>query len=166
MTTATKEKKTEATEQFSIHTLVPKHGARKARKRLGTGSGSGHGQTSTRGQKGQRGRAGDGKQTGFEGGQTPLFRRVPKRGFTNGPFRVRYQVVDLADLARVFGNAKEVGVDALKLHRLVKGSKPVKVLGDGELKHPLKVQAHAFSESAKKKIEKAGGTAEVVAAPK
>ena len=154
---------TETKSSINLHTLAPKYGARRARKRLGTGSGSGHGQTSTRGQKGQRGRSGDGKQTGFEGGQTPLLRRVPKRGFTNGKFKVRFQVVHLEDLARVFGNQKEVGVDAFRLHRLIKGPQPVKILGDGDLKHPLKVQAHAFSEGAKKKIEKAGGSAEIIA---
>jgi large subunit ribosomal protein L15 len=132
---------------------------------LGDGSGSGHGQTATRGQKGQRARSGDGKLVGFEGGQTPLLRRVPKRGFRNTAFRVEYQVVSVADVDRVFGNHKEVKIESLKVHGLVRGKSPrIKVLGDGELKHPLKIQAHAFSKSAKEKIEKAGGIAEVVPA--
>lgn len=151
---------------ITLHSLRPKPGSRHVSKRLGIGSGSGHGQTSTRGQKGQRSRSGDGKQVGFEGGQTPLLRRVPKRGFGNGAFRVRYQVVHLSDLERVFGNQKEVNVDSLRLHRLVKGKAPVKVLGDGELRHPLQVSAHAFSESAKKKIVGAGGNVEVVKSSK
>lgn len=148
----------------ALKTLRPFSGARRRRKRLGTGSGSGHGQTSTRGQKGQRSRSGDGKLVGFEGGQTPLLRRLPKRGFGNAAFRTRYQVVHLKDLARVFANQMEVGLEALKMHRLAKGPAPVKVLGDGEIQHPLQVRAHAFSKSAKEKILKAGGTAEVVPA--
>ena len=153
------------TQTVQLHQLYPTPGSRKKRKRLGDGQGSGHGQTSTKGQKGQRARSGDGKLVGFEGGQTPLFRRVPKRGFGNGAFRVEYQVVSLTELERVFGNQKEVKLAAMKMHGLVHGKRSrIKVLGDGELKHPLKIQAHAFSKSAKEKIEKAGGTAEVVAA--
>ena len=138
-------------------------GARKRRTRIGLGEGSGHGQTATRGQKGQRSRSGDGKLVGFEGGQTPLLRRIPKRGFTNGAFKVVYQVVSLESIERVFKNQKDVTLDALKIHGLISGRSPVKVLGDGELKRALTVAAHAFSTSAKEKIEKAGGKAEVVA---
>jgi large subunit ribosomal protein L15 len=143
--------------------LQHKPGARKRRTRIGLGEGSGHGQTATRGQKGQRSRSGDGKQVGFEGGQTPLLRRIPKRGFTNGAFKVVYQVVSLESIERVFKNQKDVTLDALKIHGLISGRALVKVLGDGELKRPLTVAAHAFSTSAKEKIEKAGGKAEVVA---
>lgn len=145
-----------------LHELTPAPGARRPRKRLGCGSGSGHGQTSTRGQKGQRGRAGDGKLVGFEGGQTPLIRRIPKRGFSNGAFRVAFQVVHLGDLARMFQNQREIRLEALKLHGLARGNAPIKVLGDGELGHAIQVQAHAFSKSALEKIKKAGGSAEVV----
>ena len=146
-----------------LSSLQMKPGARKRRTRIGLGEGSGHGQTATRGQKGQRSRSGDGKLIGFEGGQTPLLRRIPKRGFTNGAFRVVYQVVSIESIDRVFKNQKEVNLDALKIHGLISGRAPVKVLGDGELKRPLTVAAHAFSASAKEKIEKAGGKAEVVA---
>ena len=149
---------------FNLHSLKPTPGARKKHVRLGIGEGSGHGQTATRGQKGQRSRSGDGKLVGFEGGQTPLLRRIPKRGFTNGAFKVVYQVVSLESLERVFKNKNEIGVDDLRIHRLVKGKKPVKILGDGALTRALKVAAHAFSQSAKDKIEKAGGKVEVVKA--
>ena len=128
------------------------------------GEGSGTGQTATRGQKGQRSRSGDGKLVGFEGGQTPLIRRIPKRGFTNGAFKVTYQVVSLESLERVFKNKNEIGIEDLRIHGLVKGRKLVKILGDGDLKRKLSVSAHAFSASAKAKLEKAGGKAEVVKA--
>jgi large subunit ribosomal protein L15 len=149
---------------FNLHSLEAHPGSRRRPLRLGMGEGSGTGQTATRGQKGQRSRSGDGKLVGFEGGQTPLLRRIPKRGFTNGAFKVTYQVVSLESLETVFKNKTEIGLDDLRVHRLVKGRKLVKILGDGELKRKLKVAAHAFSQSAKSKIEKAGGTAEVVKA--
>ncbi len=149
-------------EIVSLSSLRRTPGSRHRRKRLGCGEGSGHGQTSTRGQKGQRARSGDGKLVGFEGGQTPLLRRIPKRGFTNGAFREVNQVVHLADLERVFKNQNEVSLEALALHGLTRGRGPVKVLGDGDLKRPLKIQAHAFSKAALEKIQKAGGKAEVV----
>lgn len=146
----------------ALNTLRPYKGARKKSKRLGTGEGSGHGQTSTRGQKGQRARSGDGKQVGFEGGQNPLFRRLPKVGFTN-VHRVEYQVVNLSDLARAFGASKvPATLAALREKGLVKGALPVKVLGEGDLKGALNVEAQAFSASAKAKIEKAGGKATIV----
>ncbi len=149
---------------ISLATLAPAPGSRRRSQRLGLGEGSGHGQTSTRGQKGQRSRSGDGKLVGFEGGQTPLLRRVPKRGFSNAAFRVRYQVVSLADIERVFKNQKEVTLERLKIHGLARGSRAVKVLGGGALTLPYEIRAHAFSQSARKKIAAAGGKAEVVAA--
>lgn len=155
---------TPAKTSFNLHSLEAHPGSRRRPLRLGMGEGSGTGQTATRGQKGQRSRSGDGKLVGFEGGQTPLLRRIPKRGFTNGAFKVVYQVVSLETLESVFKNKNDIGLDDLRVHRLVKGRKPVKILGDGELKRKLKVSAHAFSQSAKTKIEKAGGTAEVVKA--
>ena len=141
---------------------IPTPGSRRRPIRLGMGEGSGTGQTATRGQKGQRSRSGDGKLVGFEGGQTPLIRRIPKRGFTNGKFKIVYQVIDLETLDRVFKNKAEIGIDDLRIHGLIKGRKPVKILGDGELKRAIKVSADAFSTSAKAKIEKAGGKAEAV----
>lgn len=147
---------------IDLSQLKPAPGARRRPLRLGLGEGSGAGQTATRGQKGQRSRSGDGKLPGFEGGQTPLLRRVPKRGFTNGPFRVVYQIVSLADIERVFNNQTEVSVEALKLHGLIGGRGPVKVLGGGSLSRPYKIRAHAFSASAAEKIRKAGGSVETI----
>lgn len=150
--------------KIHIGSLAPAHGARKRSKRIGCGQGSGHGKTSTRGHKGQRARSGDGKKIGFEGGQTPLLRRIPKRGFRNTAFRTEYQTVSIEALLRAFKNQNEVNLEALRRHGLARGPLPVKILGDGEIKKALTVQAHAFSESAKQKIEKAGGKAEVVKA--
>ena len=149
---------------ITLSNLEPTPGSRRRPIRLGMGEGSGTGQTATRGQKGQRSRSGDGKLVGFEGGQTPLIRRIPKRGFTNGKFKVVYQVVDLASLDRVFKNKSEVSIEDLRIHGLIKGRKPVKILGDGELKRAIKISANAFSASAKAKIETAGGKAEAVKA--
>jgi len=147
---------------ITLHQMKASRGARRRPIRLGMGEGSGTGQTATRGQKGQRSRSGDGKMSGFEGGQTPLMRRIPKRGFTNGPFRRLFQVVSLATIERTFRNQKEVNVEALRIHGLVKGRLPVKVLGDGSLSSAYKISAHAFSGSAREKIQKAGGEALVI----
>lgn len=147
---------------INLSNLKPAPGSRRRRTRLGLGEGSGHGQTATRGQKGQRSRSGDGKMPGFEGGQTPLLRRVPKRGFTNRAFRVEHQVVSLSDIERVFKNQTEVTLESLKIHGLVSGPRPVKILGEGSLSRPCKISAHAFSASAKEKIQKAGGSAQVL----
>ncbi len=152
------------TTNIDLSNLQPTPGARRRRLRLGMGEGSGTGQTATRGQKGQRSRSGDGKLVGFEGGQTPLLRRIPKRGFTNGMFKTVYQLVSLETLERVFKNKAEISLDDLRVHGLVKGRRPVKILGDGEVARKLTVSAHAFSGPAKAKIEKAGGKAEVVKA--
>ncbi len=147
---------------ITLANLEPTPGSRRRPIRLGMGEGSGTGQTATRGQKGQRSRSGDGKLVGFEGGQTPLIRRIPKRGFTNGKFKIVYQVIDLGTLDRVFKNKAEISIDDLRIHGLIKGRKPVKILGDGELKRAIKVSANAFSTSAKAKIEQAGGKTEAV----
>ena len=152
------------TKTINLSNLKPAVGARRRPIRLGMGEGSGTGQTATRGQKGQRSRSGDGKLVGFEGGQTPLLRRIPKRGFTNGLFKVTYQLISLETLERVFKNKAEIAIEDLRIHGLINGRRPVKILGDGELKRALKVSAHAFSGPAKSKIEKAGGKAEVVKA--
>ena len=146
----------------NLSNLRPARGSRRRPIRLGLGEGSGTGQTATRGQKGQRSRSGDGKMPGFEGGQTPLLRRIPKRGFTNGPFRKSYQVVSLDDIQKTFRNQKEVNVEALRIHGLVKGRLPVKILGDGSLGGAFRISAHAFSGSAREKIQKAGGEAVVI----
>lgn len=134
---------------LNLTTLKPARGSRKRKMRVGRGTSSGHGKTCGRGHKGQTSRAGGTKGARFEGGQTPLYRRLPKkRGFNNILFRKEYQVVNLTDL-----NKYEGEVDLIKPDLLVK------VLGEGELKKALKVTANKFSRSAKAKIEKAGGSA-------
>lgn len=150
----------------TLSNLEPVPGSRRRPIRLGMGEGSGTGQTATRGQKGQRSRSGDGKLVGFEGGQTPLIRRIPKRGFTNGLFKIAYQVIGLGTLERVFKNKAEITIEDLRIHNLIKGRKPVKILADGEFTRAIKVSAHGFSLNAKEKIEKAGGKAEIVKAVK
>ncbi|MCL6444694.1 MAG: 50S ribosomal protein L15 [Alicyclobacillus sp.] len=147
---------------MQLHELSPAKGSRRPRKRLGRGTSSGHGKTSTRGHKGQWARSGGGVRPGFEGGQTPFFKRFPKRGFTNAPFKKEYAVVNLEDLNR-FEEGTTVTPELLASSRLVKDFKDgVKVLGNGELTVKLTVQAHAFSGSAKEKIEAVGGTVEVI----
>jgi len=148
----------------SLNNLKPKPGSVHRNKRLGTGSGSGHGQTSTKGQKGQSASAGGTKRPGFEGGQMPLARRIPKSGFSNNRFNVACEWVNISSLEKSFASGEEVTPVKLVEKRLVKHSKRVKILGDGELTKSLKVQAHAFSGSAREKIEKAGGTASVISA--
>jgi large subunit ribosomal protein L15 len=146
-----------------LHNLKPRPGAKHRTKRLGQGESSGRGKTSGRGGKGQSARSGSSNRIGFEGGQMPLVRRIPKRGFNNNRFRTTYAPVNLAEL-----NEFEEGstVDSLALQKigLVNGTiLAVKVLGDGELTKKLHVKAAAFSASAREAIEKLGGTAEVVA---
>jgi large subunit ribosomal protein L15 len=144
----------------SIQDLRPARGATRSRKRIGRGPGSGHGKTAGRGHKGQKSRSGYRHQRGFEGGQMPLHRRVPKRGFTN-IFRVEYDVVNISDLER-FDAGDSVTPEKLAERRLAHGRRPVKILGDGELKKALTVSAHKFSASAKSRIEAAGGSCEVL----
>lgn len=144
--------------------LKPPTGAKKRCKIVGRGRGSGHGKTSGRGEKGQNARASGGVRPGFEGGQMPLIRRVPKRGFSFTP-KEKFQIVSLERLNH-FASGAEVTPETLRQEKLIrKGSMPVKVLGDGELKHPLKIRAHAFSRSALEKIKKTGGTADRIDAP-
>ena len=136
-------------------------GAHRARKCVGRGPGSGLGKTSGRGHKGQRARTGGRIPAWFEGGQMPLQRRLPKRGFNN-PFRREYEIVNVGDLARI--ESDEITLETLHAHRLIDLGKgrPVKVLGDGEVGRKVTVQAHAVSESARAKIEAAGGSIEIL----
>ena len=142
---------------MELNNLKPKKGARHAKKRVGRGPGSGHGKTSSRGEKGQKSRSGYTSKLGFEGGQMPLHRRIPKRGFTN-IFKKDYAVVNLADLER-FDNGATVDEAALRSAGLVKGQNDgIKVLGNGKLSKKLTVSATKFSATAKQAIEAAGGT--------
>ncbi len=143
-----------------LHELSPATGSRKSGKRVGRGRGSGKGKTSGRGMNGQNSRSGAGVRPGFEGGQMPLQRRLPKRGFKNY-FRVEYSIVNVDDLNR-FDADLEVTPKALYEAGLVKKNDPVKILGDGDLEVALTVQAHKFSKTAREKIESAGGKAEVI----
>jgi large subunit ribosomal protein L15 len=146
----------------SLSNLGPPKGSRKKKVRVGRGIGSKLGRTSGLGNKGQKSRRGYSRRRGFEGGQMPLHRRIPKRGFHN-PFGVQYSIVNLEEL-NVFPEGETVTPELLRAHGFVRrATDPIKVLGDGELKTKLTIHAHAFSASAKEKIAKAGGTFEVVA---
>src|SRR3989338_6416034 len=146
---------------MQLHELKVPRGAHKRRKIVGRGPGSGHGKTSCRGHKGQRARSGRGIILGLEGGQMPLIRRLPKIGFRSKRHKF-YQLVNLVSLTR-FKEGTVVDTDFLKSHGLIKSiSRPVKILGDGELKKPLMIHAHSFSKSAEDKIVKAGGKVEVI----
>jgi large subunit ribosomal protein L15 len=147
---------------MSLNNLRPPRGARRDRKRVGRGPGSGHGKTASRGSKGAKSRSGFRFKRGFEGGQMPLHRRVPKRGFRN-PFRVEYAVVNLDTLAEVFDAGSSVTPELLRERGLVRhASAPVKVLGRGDIAKQLTVHAHKFSGSAAQKIAAAGGAAELI----
>ncbi len=146
---------------MNLHDLKPARGAKKRRKRIGRGPGSGHGKTATKGHKGLLARSGGGKRPGFEGGQMPLIRRVPKFGFAN-PFRTEYAIVNLKSLENWTGG-ETVTPQAMAEAGLVKRKTlPIKILGNGELKKSLVVQAHKFSKSAEAKIQAAGGRVEVI----
>ena len=149
-----------------LHDLKPRPGAKHRRKRLGQRESSGHGKTSGRGGKGQTARSGSSIRIGFEGGQMPLIRRIPKRGFNNARHGTRYLPVNLDALNR-FDDGARVDEAALRAAGLANGSADgVKILGGGELAKKLVVSAHAFSSSAKSKIEAKGGTCEIIAAKK
>jgi large subunit ribosomal protein L15 len=145
---------------MKISELKPARGAVKRRKIVGKGPGSGHGKTATRGNKGQNSRTGGGVRPGFEGGQTPIYRKLPMRGFKSID-KVEFDVVNVDQLS-VFENGSTVTPEDLKKKGFVGGGDPVKVLGNGELKNKLTVKAHAFSASASSKIKAAGGTTEVL----
>jgi large subunit ribosomal protein L15 len=145
---------------MKLNELGPAKGATKKPKRIGRGPGSGHGKTSTRGHKGHKARSGFRTKLGFEGGQMPLARRLPKRGFTN-IFKEKYEIVNLAALSKFEANT-EVTPEFLKEKGLIKGKQKLKILGDGELTAPLTVKAHKFSKSAREKIIKAKGNVEQI----
>jgi len=147
---------------MELYDLKPAPGATRTRRRVGRGPGSGAGKTAGKGHKGQKSRSGYSRRFGFEGGQMPLVRRLPKRGFTNN-FRIEFQVVNLRDLERVFGDGDVVSPESLVDKGLVrKAAQPVKILGTGELTKKLNVKAHKFSTAAQSSIEKVGGSCEVV----
>jgi large subunit ribosomal protein L15 len=148
---------------LELRGLKPAKGANRKRRRVGRGPGSGRGKTAGRGEKGQKSRSGFSQRTGFEGGQMPLYRRLPKRGFTN-LFRKEFVVLNVQDLNR-FKNGDTVSPEVLVEKGIVKKKKKdgLRILGEGELKKKLTVRAHHFSKSASQKIQKAGGSAEVIA---
>jgi large subunit ribosomal protein L15 len=156
----TKTKKEAAAPEKGLFNLSRPKGAHKRRKYLGRGSGSGHGKTSTRGSKGQTSRAGRHFYLGFEGGQSPLIRKMPKRGFVN-IFKKEFQIVSLSSIAKIKENL--INPELLKAKGLIKDKeKPVKILGNADLKAAATVQAHAFSKQAADKIKKAGGKPEII----
>lgn len=141
-----------------LHNLKPRPGAKHRVKRLGIGESSGHGKTSGKGHKGQKARSGGSIRLGFEGGQMPLIRRLPKRGFNNAAFHKNYAIVNLGDLSS-FKAGTVINEEMLRESKMIRGNVVgLKVLGDGELKHALQIEAHKVSASARQKIEGAGGS--------
>lgn len=155
-----KNKKTELVIELGLHNLRLPKGAHKRKKILGRGSSSGHGKTSTRGSKGQTSRSGRATYLGFEGGQTPLIRKIPKRGFTS-KFKKEYQIVNIKDLNEI--EAPILNLELLFEKGLIKDKdRLVKILGEGEIKNPVTIQAHAVSANAALKIKNAGGKVEII----
>lgn len=140
---------------IELNNLKPPKGSRKNRKRVGRGPGSRRGTYSGRGVKGQKSRSGRGTREGFEGGQTPLIKRIPKRGFRKKS-HIEYSIINVRDLNK-FKDKDEITIERLKEESVIKGNRPVKILGDGELDRKLVVHANKFSKNAREKIEKAGG---------
>lgn len=156
-----KEKKDVSAQALTLSNLPVPKGSHKHKKILGRGPGSGHGKTSTRGSKGQTSRSGKHKYMGFEGGQMPLIRRMPKRGFTSRSKDDYYQLVHLADLSKI--KEQTITLQLLKEKGLIKDLKrQVKILSDGEIKNPVSVQAHAVSKKALEKINNVGGKVEII----
>lgn len=143
---------------MKLHELYPFAEERKNRKRVGRGSGSGLGKTSGRGHKGQNSRSGGGVPAGFEGGQMPLARRLPKRGFKNAEFKAFYEVLNIGRLAQVFEGRSEITLDDIYARGLAKPGAAVKVLGAGNIESAMTIEAHRFSASAIEKIKSAGGS--------
>jgi large subunit ribosomal protein L15 len=148
-----------------LEDLRPAAGSTKKPKRIGRGPGSGHGKTSGKGHKGHSARSGGGARVGFEGGQMPLYRRLPKRGFLPPGGKTEFAIVNLVDVAARFAAGSVVDPDSLLQARLIKkaGRGAVKILGEGDLSHALTVRAHRISASARRKVEAAGGRVEVLA---
>ena len=146
---------------MNLSTLKPPAGQKRARRRVGRGMGSGHGKTSTRGSKGQHAGTGFSQKRGFEGGQMPLHRRLPKRGFTN-IFKKQYAVINLGRIEKLEGDSF-IAESLIKMGAVRNGRDGVKILGTGELTRKITMEAHLFSESALKKIQAAGGEAKVIA---
>lgn len=146
---------------MKIEDLKPAEGSKRRKKRVGRGIGSGHGKTSTRGHKGQKARSGGAKGPGFEGGQMPLQRRLPKRGFTNQPFKKEYAILNLKDIERY--GLEEITPEIVLQRGIIKNLKDgLKILGDGELKRPVRIKAHAISSGAMEKIKAVGATFEII----
>ena len=157
----TKKPEEKKVESVGLHNLKAPKGAHQKKRILGRGPSSGHGKTSTRGSKGQTSRAGHDMYLGFEGGQTPLIRRIPKRGFTNTRFKREYQIVNLESLKKI--KAAVITLEILEEKGLIKNkNKLVKILGEGDLKEALTIYAHAFSKKAQGKIKNAGGKLEII----
>ena len=150
---------------MNLHDLYPFPEERKNRKRIGRGSGSGWGCTAGKGNKGQNARAGGGVRPGFEGGQMPLQRRLPKRGFSNYPFKAEYAVINLDRLQAAFGDKHDISLDDIYARGLCPFGAPVKILGSGDVSAALKVEAHKFSKSAVDKLQQAGGEARELEGP-
>jgi len=149
---------------MQLHDLYPFAGERTARKRVGRGPGSGRGCTAGKGHKGQNARSGGGVPAGFEGGQMPLQRRLPKRGFKNYPFKVRYKPINLDRLLAVFEGASMISLEDIYARGLARRGALVKILGQGEVSAAVTVEAHTFSSSAAEKIQRAGGQAKALEA--
>ena len=149
---------------MQLHELYPFSGERTAKKRLGRGAGSGRGGTAGKGHKGQNSRSGGGVPAGFEGGQMPLQRRLPKRGFKNALFKVSYEVINLDRLLAAFEGASAINLDDIYARGLARQGAAVKILGQGEISVAVTVEAHRFSGSAAEKIRKAGGQARALEA--
>lgn len=143
---------------MKLNELRPPYGAKKKKKRVGRGDASGHGGTSTRGHKGHKARSGYRLSYNFEGGQMPLVRRLPKRGFKHMK-KIEPEIVKLQDLDKKFNTGEKVDIEAMKAKGLIKKGKYVKILGNGKITKSLEVYAHSFSSKAKQKIEKVGGKA-------
>ena len=146
---------------IGLNNLKPAKGSRHRRKIIGRGEGSGHGGTATRGMKGQKSRSGDGYMTGFEGGQMPLLRRIPKRGFNNRN-KISYSIVNVEMLDKYFDSGSQVTKETLKEKGIIRNNAPVRILGNGEIKNSLTVKAESASKSAQDKIKAAGGSFEAV----
>ena len=146
---------------MKIHELSPAKGAKKSRKRVARGPGSGHGKTACRGHKGQKSRSGGGSRPGFEGGQMPLHRRLPKRGFNNR-FRKEYSIINIKDLGMFEANSSVNEMDILKAGLVSNIRDGIKLLGEGEISYPVEIKVQKASRTAKEKIEAAGGKIEML----